>query len=313
VNRQAREWLDQIANRRLHSETRERPVDRFQPDALRCLPIITPDYRDTVEALVHKDMRLQFDGNRYCVPHRFAGRRLTLKADSSSVTIYDRVHEIVSYARSWRRGQTFGAERFEAELAEFRPAVRRSRAQDRLFAFLDGLCSKAALEAYLRDIADSDRSLSRQITELLELIRQYGPDAVAGAIEKAATARVFGADYVANILRQQQCPRREQPPLRLRDPRLNELVTDPLSLLAYDAFTCPKGWTLWDTRTKLRAAVLQNAQVLAASGNGCIPPNPNQQQDLTRHSLCSRWNKMLHNAPAQLAPLLQHLVPDFRV
>jgi hypothetical protein len=32
----------------------------------------------------------------YCVPHRFAGRRLTLKADSSSVTIYDRVHEIVS-------------------------------------------------------------------------------------------------------------------------------------------------------------------------------------------------------------------------
>jgi hypothetical protein len=27
VNRQAREWLDQIANRRLHSETRERPVD----------------------------------------------------------------------------------------------------------------------------------------------------------------------------------------------------------------------------------------------------------------------------------------------
>jgi hypothetical protein len=129
VNRQAREWLDQIANRRLHSETRERPIDRFQPDALRCLPVITPDYRDTIEALVHKDMRLQFDGNRYCVPHRFAGRRLTLKADSSSVTIYDRVHEI---ARSWRRGQTFGAERFEAELAEFRAAARRSRAQDRL-------------------------------------------------------------------------------------------------------------------------------------------------------------------------------------
>jgi DNA replication protein DnaC len=70
-------------------------------------------------------MRLHFDGNRYCVPHRFAGRRLTLKADSSSVTIYDRVTEIVSYAPSWRRGQTFGAERFEAGLAEFRPAAQR--------------------------------------------------------------------------------------------------------------------------------------------------------------------------------------------
>jgi len=236
VNCQAREWLDQIANRRPHRETRQRPIDRFQPEALRPLPVIAPDYRETVEALVHKDMRVQFDGNRYCVPHRFVGRRLMLKADSGSVTIYDRVHEIVSYARSWRRGQTFGAERFEAELAEMRPASRRSRAQDRLFAFFDGLCSAAMLEAYLRDIADSDRSLSRQISELLELIRQYGPEAVAAAVEKASAARAFGADYVANILRQQQCPRREQPPLRLRDPVLNELVTDPLSLLEYDGF-----------------------------------------------------------------------------
>ena len=69
------------------------------------------------------------------------------------------------------------------------------------------------LEAYLRDIADTDRALSRQLTELLELIRQYGPQAVAGAIEKASAARAFGADYVANILRQQQSPRGPQPPL----------------------------------------------------------------------------------------------------
>jgi hypothetical protein len=236
VNRQAREWRDQIANQRLHRETRQRPIDRFQPDALRPLPPVLPDYRDSVEALVHKDMRVQFDGNRYCVPHRLVGRRITLKADSSSVTIYDRFQEIVTYPRCWRRGQTFGAERFEAELAEFRPAARRSQAQQRLLAFLDGLCSPVLVEAYLRDLADTDRALSRQITELLELIRQYGPAAVAAAIEKAAAARAFGADYVSNILRQRQCPRREQPPVRLRDPQLNDLVTDPLSLLTYDAF-----------------------------------------------------------------------------
>jgi len=241
VNRQARQWLAEVANQRVHRETRQRPIDRFQSNALRPLPIIPYDYRDTVEALVHKDLRLQFDSNRYCVPHRYVGRRLILKADSSSVTIYDRVHEIVAYPRCWRHGQTLGAARFEAELAELRPAARRSRAQQRLRAFLDGLCSPAVLEGYLRDIADSDRALSRQLTELLELIRQYGPEAVAGAIEKASAARAFGADYVANILRQQQCPRRPQPPLRLRDPLLNDLATDPLSLLAYDAFILDPG------------------------------------------------------------------------
>ena len=216
----------------MHRETRERPIDRFQPDALRLLPVITPDYRDTVEALVHKDLRLQFDGNRYCVPHRYVGRRLTVKADSSSVTIYDRVHEIVSYARSWRRGQTFGAERFQKPNwpSSGPPPGARAHKQ-RLFAFLDGLCSKAALEAYLRDIADTDRSLSRQVTRtasssFASTARKPWP----APSRKPHAARAFGADYIANILRQQQSPRREQPPLRLRDPRLNELATDPLSL-----------------------------------------------------------------------------------
>jgi transposase len=241
ANRQARQWLSEIANQRLHRETRERPIDRFKAEALRPLPVIPYDHRDTVEALVHKDLRLHFDGNRYCVPHRYVGRRLTLKADSSSVTVYDRVNEIVSYPRCWRRGQTLGADRFEAELADLRPAAKRSRAQQRLFAVLDGLCSQAMLEAYLRDIADTDRALSRQLVELLELIRQYGPEPVADALSKASAAHAFGADYIANILRQQQSPRHAQPPLRLRDPLLNDLVTDPLSLLEYDAFILDPG------------------------------------------------------------------------
>jgi transposase len=241
VNRQVRQWLAEVANQRLHRETRERPLDRFQPEALRPLPVIPYDYRDSTEALVHKDLRLRFDGNRYCVPHRYVGRKLTIKADSGSVSIYDRAQEVVSYARSWRRGQTFGAERFEKLLAEERPAARRSQAQQRLLDSLQGVCSRSTVEAWLRGVADTDRSLSRQIQELLELMRQYGPEDVAGAIEKAAAARAFGADYIANILRQQRSPRRPQPPLRLRDPQLNELATDPISLLEYDAFILEAG------------------------------------------------------------------------
>jgi len=53
---------------------------------------------------------------------------------------------------------------------------------------------------------------------------------------KAHAARAFGADYIANILRQQQTRRDVQPPVRLRQPELNELATDPLSLAEYDAF-----------------------------------------------------------------------------
>ncbi len=132
VNRQVRLWLDEIANKRIHSETRERPADRFRPETLRPLPALFPDYRESVTAKVHKDIRLCFDGNRYCVPRRYVGRILTVKADSSSVAVYDQDHAIIRYPRSWKRGQTFGADRFEKEMLRQRPGAFGTKGQQRL-------------------------------------------------------------------------------------------------------------------------------------------------------------------------------------
>jgi hypothetical protein len=216
---------------RQHRETGQTPDERFQPESLRPTPALLPDYRDATEALVHKDLRLSFDGNRYCVPARYVGHKLTVKADASSVTIYDQHHQIVCYPRSWQRGQTFGAERFEKELYAQMAAAERSATQQRLIALLG-----PASHEYLERLADTDRSLSRQVRELFVLVREYGPEAVSTALAKAHAARAFGADYIANILRQQQQRREVQPPLRLKDPALNELATDPLSLAQYDAF-----------------------------------------------------------------------------
>jgi len=222
--------LEQIANKRIHRETRQAPEDRFRPECLGSLPPILPDYRDNASPLVRKDARLYFDGNRYCVHPRYVGFHLTVRADAQAVAIYDHDNEVTRYPRCWRRSQTLGAERFEKELLEQRPAAQRSAAQRRLILFLG-----ETGESYLRQLAETDRSLSRQIKELLILVRQYGPDSVLAAIRKAHAAGAFGADYIANILVQEQSAREIQPLLRLNDPRLNELATDPLSLLDYDA------------------------------------------------------------------------------
>ena len=94
--------------------------------------------------------------------------------------------EVVRYVRCWRRGQTLGAERFEKELLEQRPAAERSAAQRRLVLLLGDTG-----ESYLRHLAETDRSLSRQIKELLILVRQYGPEAVLAALSKAQSRRRF--------------------------------------------------------------------------------------------------------------------------
>jgi transposase len=239
VNRQARQWLTEVANQRQHRETRQRPIDRFQPQALRPLPALLPDYRDAVDVLVHKDIRIYFDGNRYCAPPSLVGEHLLLKADTHTVALYHQQRQIVTYPRCWRRGQTFGAERFEKELLAQKAAAARSQVQQRLVALLETHCPRLTVEEYLRGMADNDRSLSRQVTELLELIRLYGSQAVAQALVKAHAGRAFGSDYVANILRQQLSPRAVQPRLRLNN-QLDQLTIDPLSLLEYDVFLFPE-------------------------------------------------------------------------
>jgi len=230
ANSQARQWLDQVANQRQHRETGQTPEQRFQPEALRMLPAVVPDYRDTEQARVCKDLRLHFDGNRYCAPPRYVGRYLTIKADASSVTLYDQHQQVISYPRSWQRNQVIGAERFQKELLAQLAAAERSAGQQRLIALLGPAC-----EMYLRRLAETDRSLARQIRELLALVRDYGPDAVSAALGQAHAAGAFGADYVANILHQHAQRRAVQPPLQLRDPELNQLATDPLSLADYDS------------------------------------------------------------------------------
>lgn len=146
------------------------------------------------------------------------------------VTLYDQHQEVISYPRSWQRSQVLGAERFQKELFAQLAAAQRSAGQQRLVALLGPAC-----EIYLRRLAETDRCLARQIRELLALVRDYGPDAVAAAVGQAHAAGAFGADYIANILRQHAQRRPVQPPLQLRDPELNQLATDPLSLADYDS------------------------------------------------------------------------------
>ena len=50
---QANQWRDQVANVRVHTTTGQPPIERFDPKAMRPLPALLPDCRDTAQAKVH--------------------------------------------------------------------------------------------------------------------------------------------------------------------------------------------------------------------------------------------------------------------
>jgi len=88
VQNQADQWRDDVANVRLHATTGQRPIERIRPEALRPLPDLLSDCRETKSLKVHTDFSICFDANRYTVPPRFVGKQVIAKADNETLTVY---------------------------------------------------------------------------------------------------------------------------------------------------------------------------------------------------------------------------------
>jgi hypothetical protein len=80
LNRQARTWLDTIANMRVHGTTGVVPFSRLADEGL--VPLIgKPDY-DTSALLVRQSSRdclISYGGNFYSVPAAYAQQQLLIK------------------------------------------------------------------------------------------------------------------------------------------------------------------------------------------------------------------------------------------
>lgn len=80
LNRQARDWLDQTANLRVHGTTGEVPFDRLPLEHL--LPLAgKPDYDTSLIAFRRstKDCFVSYEGNYYSVPADYARKTLQVK------------------------------------------------------------------------------------------------------------------------------------------------------------------------------------------------------------------------------------------
>src|SRR5215813_4131912 len=102
---QANQWRDQVANMRVHTTTGQQPMQRFDPKAMRSLPELLPDCRDTAQAKVHTDFSIRFDGNTYTVPPWLIGKTITVKADHDQVTCYFKDKAVATHCRCWQRKQ----------------------------------------------------------------------------------------------------------------------------------------------------------------------------------------------------------------
>lgn len=234
VQLQVQKWLKDVANVRTHHTTGQRPVDRFGKVQLNPLPDLLPDCRQVISLKVHKDFAIRFDTNAYTVPPWTIGQKLIAKADAATVTVYHKQNKVACHSRCWQKKQRIESPTHAQQVKK----IRKKLWQDRQIAALASLGLEARY--YLKGIIDANLPIKKNVSKLLSLNDQYGTTLLIWAIRKALAFNAFGAEYIENILYQNSSPKKNHPPVRLKDDQLNTITLTRPCLAEYDAHILKK-------------------------------------------------------------------------
>jgi hypothetical protein len=160
------------------------------------------------------------------------GRGLTLAATSSTVRILDGAVEIARHVRSYDRGQRIDDPAHIASLLEEKRKALGATAVGRLSHAVP------SIEAFLNAAFARGESVPRQTIRLLELLDDYGPQALASAVAEALAGNTPNANSVSFILaRRRRAQGRGRPPINVdlsRYPHLADLSVPTHQLEIYD-------------------------------------------------------------------------------
>jgi transposase len=191
-----RQWLDTIANVRIHNETRQRPNDLLvlERPHLKSRNPNSYDCARTLTCVASSQFRIRLDTNRYTVPSTYAHRKLTVKVWPDRICIYFDDKLIARHLRRWGRNQDYEDEEHGKELIAQR---HRAREQRLLTNFL-ALSPDAA--AYYQGLEQRRFNARHHLRKILALAESHSRDEVSRAITDGLAFEAFSAEYITNIL-----------------------------------------------------------------------------------------------------------------
>jgi hypothetical protein len=194
----ARQWLDTVANVRIHGETRRKPVEMFQEERA-SLPPLPPhpyDIGAILQLRASSQFRVSLDSNHYSVPAEYAGSHLTLKTYPDRIRIYHGDRLIARHPRSYDRNKDFEDPDHPKELI----AQRRKARDQKIFMRFLALHPKA--RDYYRELEKRRLNPRHHLQKIVALTEIYGVEHVARAMEDAFFFQAFSCEYIANLCEQ---------------------------------------------------------------------------------------------------------------
>jgi transposase len=198
LNPAARQWLDAVANVRLHGETRDTPTALWHKErpSLRPLPLHPFDIATVSQVRASRQFRITLETNRYSVPAHYAGHVLTLKTYPDRLCVYLGDTLVARHARQYDRFQDIEDPDHPKPLLE-----QRKKARDQQL-FRRFLTLSPQAEAYYRKLEERRLNPHHHVRKIVALSDIYTPEAVARALEDAFVYEAFSSEYIANLLEQ---------------------------------------------------------------------------------------------------------------
>ena len=196
LNPAARQWLDTIANQRIHGETRRRPVELFEAEQahLHPMPENLYDVASVHTVRASNRFRVTFDTNRYSVPAEYASRRLTLKSYPERICVYADDKLVARHPRSYDRHRDFEDPDHPRELLAQRRSARHHKLLQRFLALSPNA------ERYYARLEQRRLNPRHHVHKIIALSEIYGTEDTARALDDAHAFEAFSCEYIANLL-----------------------------------------------------------------------------------------------------------------
>ena len=206
------EWLSTVANCRKHGTTGRVPIEVFlkeEKPAMKPLPLLPPSCGVMVAVQANSQFRVVFETNRYSVPPRFAGRRMTMVKYPAKLEFFDGEKPVCSHLRRFGRQLDVLDPVHDLELRAKSKGTREQRAIAGILRLGDGSCE------YLTKLRDKWPDWLSHLERILALEQIYGHDEAARAVRDALENEAFRSEYIEYLLKLRANPRAKAMPLQL--------------------------------------------------------------------------------------------------
>jgi transposase len=197
------QWLAEVADVRVHRETKRRPIDLHAEELPYLIPLPENSY-DTAEVVyrtVNAEGMVAYRQNFYSVPWRYLGQVLPLRITEEELIVYDSDLAVLARHPLLPRNTTGQ----HSELPEHRPQEDSKQREAHLrgrFAELGPAASR-----FLEGLLKSHRMGKDQAQRVLTLLETYRKADLTSALERAARFGAFSLRSVERILAAQAQPK----------------------------------------------------------------------------------------------------------